>query len=467
LSQLQALLQTLSERELAELNGLRLIGKEKIVFDFTRKHLTGPFPEIPAVVASLNISDAHYYKINSVLLRKCYVALVPPQGTDLLKYLKKKNLFNLLRHEILFQDKKSAALKSGKELVDFYQACFHYLIDLPYKYYDKKLVALFGKKYLAAKGKYSESDELYIKFHTLFADINRIAARKNPRKSINITLAALLKHEEELSKGKHYLATYYLYRCICSYYSYYDNQPEKVLEYLRKAMTLKDHIAAFFPIDISLFLQLLYADALFTNNKIAEAEEIYNKAFDKGIDENMYGYYYHCEQYILVSTIRQKYDQAKKMLDQVFLPCIDNRLDIYATRGAMCYVKYYLSNNDLKNALSYLNTAKVINEKTFYLPFDVQLRVLENIYFFLKKDYDFSYQLANRNIKFLKAQEQTDIFGNYLLLWKMFVGMLNAISKKANLSEELVKDYEFLNSRFMNLYCGLLEKIYIQTLKEI
>jgi len=466
LSQLQSLFQTLSDKEMDSLNGLRLIGKEKTVYDYTKAHRLQDFPEIPKVVADLKISDAHYYKINSVLLRKCYEVLVPGQGVELLHFLKQKNLFSLLRHEMLFQDKKFATGKSKAELEKFYLCCFHYLIDLPYKYYDKKLIGSFGKKYLDTKNN-ADSDALYVKYHTLFADINRIAARKNPKKSVGITITELLKHEKELEGTKHYLATYYLYRSICSYYSFYDNQPAKVIEYLKKAMTLKDKIASFFPIDISLFLQLLYADALFTNNQLGEAEEIYNKAFQAGVKENMYGYYFHCEQYALVSIIRGKYDQAKALLDKVFQPCIDNRLDIYATRGAMCYVKLYLSNSDLKNALSYLNLAKVINEKTFYLPFEVQLRVLENIYFFLKKDYEFSAQLAGRNIKFLKAQEQTDIFANYLLLWKTITGMIGCVTKRQAMNAELVKDYEFLNARFTNLYCGLLEKMYSQTVKEI
>jgi hypothetical protein len=444
-----------------------LIGKEKLVLDYTRKFLEKEMPDIPQVAVTLNISETHYYKINSILLRKAYTLLVPRQGTELLQFLKRKNLFNLLRHEILFQDKKTVSKLTAPEQEKFFLSCFHYLIDLPYKYYDKKLITTFGKKYIDSRQDKTGSDELYIKFHTLFADLNRIAAKKNPRKFLNVTLEELLKYEKELEASRHHLATYYLYRSICSYYSYYDKNPQKVLEYIKKAILLEDQIASFFPIDISLFLQLLLADALFANNNIEEAENIYKKAFEQGVDENIYGYYFHCEQYVLVSIIRKKFTQAKELLDKVFQPCINNRLDIYATRGAMCYVKFYLSTADLKKALAYLNVAKVNNEKTFYLPFDVQLRVLENIYFFLKKDYDFSFQLANKNIKFLKAQEQTDIFENYLLLWKTIIGMLHAIMKKSPMNQELIKDYNFLNQRYTNLYCGLLEQVYQQTVKEL
>lgn len=467
LSQLHSLLQSLSEKELATLDNLRLIGKEKLVFDFTKQHCNKDFPNVTELTESLKITEAHYYKINSILLRKIYFELIPEQGIELLQFLKRKNLFNLLRHEILFQDKKIISSQSRENQESFYLNAFHYLIDLPYKYYDKDLINDFGKKYISTKNDSSGSDELYVKYHILFADLNRTAARKNPQKSLAITIEELLKKEKELSGSKHYLATYYLYRSICSYYSFYEKNPEKVIEYLRKAMQLKDNIAFFFSIDIDLFLKLLLADALFTSNKIEKAEDIYSGVFEAGIDENMYGYYFHCEQFVLISIIRGKYDRAKSLLDTVFQPCIDNRLDIYATRGAMCYVKLYLSTSDLKSALTYLNIAKLNNEKTFYLPFDVQLRVLENIYFFLKKDYDFCYQLANRNIKFLKSQEQTGIFENYLLLWKTITAMLNAITRKTPLPEELSNDYKFLHARYSNLYCGLFEKIYLQTIKEL
>lgn len=460
MNQLQSLLQALSDKEIDKLSSLRLIGKEKNVFDYILKYRAVELPELNQIAELLKINDAHYYKINSILLRKCYKILQPEENIELLQFLKRKNLFSLLRHEILFQDKKYSSKKSPKELEKFYLSCFHYLIDLPYKYYDKKLTGTFGSKYLASKGS-SESDQLYVKFHILFSDLNRISAQKNPKKSIGVTISQLLGYEKELNNSKHYLATYYLYRSICSYYAYYDNQPKKVIEYIEKAITLKDQIADFFPIDINIFLQLLYAEALFTNNRLEEAEKIYHQAFDVGVDENIYGYYYHCEQYALVSITLKKYDQAQKILDDVFQPCIDNRLDIHATRGCMCYVKLFLSKDELKNALNYLNIAKMINEKTFYLPFDVQLRVLENFYFFLKKDYDFAFQLASRNIKFLKAQEQADLFENYLILWKLIIGIITSFSKNSLRSKEMENDYQFLKNNFVNLYCGLIEKIYL------
>jgi len=459
LSQLHSLFQTLDESELAIIQSKRLIGKEKEVFDYILHYSKSELPPTEDLLKKLTITESHFYKIHSILVRKCYEWLVPNQGIELLNYLKRKNLFNLLRHEILTQEKKGEYTDASS----FYLKCFHFFIDFPYKFYDKKLTDSFGEKYLQAKSQSNESDKLYVKFHKLFSDVNRNAARKNPIKALGISIGSLLKEEEKLKDTHHHLAKYYLYRSICSYYTYYEKNNTKVIEYLEKAITLKEHIAYFFSIDIGQFLDLLYADALFTNNQVAEASTIYSNAFEKGISEDMYGYHFHCEQYCLVLITEKKYDKALAILDKVFKSCIKNKLDIYATRGAMTYAKLFLSNMDLKKALYYLNTAKAINEKTFYLPFDIQLRVLENIYFFLKKDYEFALQLANRNIKFLKSQEQSKIFEDYFLFWKLIQSFITTIYKKSTLSESFINDYDYLNRQYTNLYCNLITQLLIQT----
>src|SRR6185369_92712 len=105
-----------------------------------------------------------------------------------------------------------------------------------------------------------------------------------------------------------------------------------------------------------------------------------------------------------LALVNGEYEKAQHILDDNFANIIEYDKDIYATRGALAFAKLYLSTGDYKQALKYINTAKQINEKAFYVPFDMQIRMLENIYFFLKGDHDFALQLANRNLKFLSAQ---------------------------------------------------------------
>lgn len=462
MSQLHALIQTLNEGELQLLRSQRLIGKEKEVFDYVMKNINSELPETGNVQQILALTESHYYKINSVLLRKCYQLLVPEEGLELLLFLRSKNLFTLLRHEILSQEKKNR----DKNNTGFYLKCFHLFIDFPYKYYDEKMTALFGEKYLQSKKDCNTSDILYVKFHLMFSEVNRTAARKNPIKALGFDVKDLFKYEKELKKTDYHLAKYYLYRSICSYYTYYEKNNNMIIAYLKKAIELKDHIAYFFSVNIEQFLQLQYADALLNNNEIDQVGKIYAEAFRNGVDPSMYGYYYHCEQYILVLIIQNEFVKAEALLKRVFEPCIQNKIDIYATRGAMSYVKLYLSSGDYKSALKYLNIGKVINEKTFYLPFDVQLRVLENVYFFMKKDYDFALQLANRNIKFIRSHEQNPVLEDYVKIWRMIIILINKVLKEEEITRTIKEENRLLSRNYANLYCSLFQLVLQQAIKE-
>ncbi|MFL5752741.1 MAG: hypothetical protein ACJ76F_04995, partial [Bacteroidia bacterium] len=398
------------------------------------------------------------YKINSVLLNKCYSQLSPEGGFELLLYLKAKGLFVLLKSEALTQEKNNLKNKlKAAELEKFYLSLFHLYIDFPFKYHDKKAIEKWGEQYINAKAGSGESDKLYVKYHILLSEVNRCAAQKNPLKALGKTGADLLRYEKELGESKHYLARYYLYRSLISYYTYYEKGPQKIEEYLKKCLNLKDKIQFFFPINIGQFLNLAYADHLFSNQRTDEAWSIFKKEFDAGVSSDMYGYHYHCEQYILLCIIKEEYEKAEALLNEVFHPLIELRADILATRGCLAYAKYYLTVKNLKLASHYINTGRAINEKALYLPFDLQLRLLENIHFYFKKDYEFCYRLANRNIKFVQSQKDKKLFQNYLTLFRIII--MHSQLKRGKIrsrDEALMEEQQRIGSLYRNLYCNLL-----------
>jgi hypothetical protein len=458
MSQLHRLINTCNPLEFQAIEALPLRGKEKQLFDFTLKYRNSELPDNTEITKELDLSDTHLYKINSVLIRKCFDVLVPSGDLELLDYLKRKNLVVLLKHEMAFLEKEKLAANDKHTLEVFYLKCFHLLIDIPFKYYDKKLAETAAQNYLSVKKDRTLSDELYIKFHLLFADINRAAASKSPHKGFNYTLKDLQQFEADLENTTHYLARFYLYRTFCSYYNYYEKDNTKILAYLNKAIALKDHIKDFFPLNIDHFLRLLYADGLFQNYAFEESYSIYTKVYEEKLDEKMYGYYYHYEQYVLLAIILKHLDKAVQTLVTVFQPCIDSKLDVHATRGALAYVKYYLTLKEFKQTLGYLKIVKDINEKVFYQPFDIQIRVLENLYFFHKADYEFALALANRNLKFINAQEETkEQLSDYSVLFKIIIGFINQYYRgKTGVPEKYKEEFERIGKQYRNLYCDLI-----------
>jgi hypothetical protein len=458
MSQLHQFINTLNEKELSLIKGMRLIGKESALFNYILNYFQRSIPEVEDICRETNITSTHLYKINSVLLNKCYSRLVPESGFALLHYLKGKGLFVLLKSEASTQEK--IHLRDGFKTADkekFYLSLFHLYIDFPFKYYDKKSVEKWGEKYIIAKSGVGDEDKLYVKFHLLFSEVNKCAAQKNPLKALGKNSNDLLAYEKELGDSKHYLARYYLYRSIVSYYTYYEKNAARIEEYLKKCIALKDKIQFFFPINVGQFLNLLYADHLFSNQRTDEAWVIFKKEFDAGVEPDIYGYHYHCEQYILLCIIKAEYAKAKDLLDKVFHPLIELRVDILATRGCLAYAKYYLTQLELKLATHYINMGRNINEKALYLPFDLQLRLLENIHFYLKEDYEFCYRLANRNIKFVQSQKEKKLFDDYLQLFRIII-MHSQLKrgKIRHIDQQLLAEQKRIGESYRNYYCNLI-----------
>ncbi|HEY1040340.1 MAG TPA: hypothetical protein VGF30_13080, partial [Bacteroidia bacterium] len=367
MSQLHLFLNTLKEPEKKKLGNLNLRGKEKETLDYTIRFLQKEFPDSDRVTLDLGVTKTHMYKINSVLLSKCYALLFPDDIFTLLEYLKQNGLYVLMRTEARAAEKMFAEIIDDKGREEFYLRLFHLFIDVPYKYFDKKAVEEYGDKYVKAIKNPGVSDELYVEHHKLFADCNRFAALKNPQKAFGVTEKDLLDKEKKLEGTKHYLAQYYLFRTFISYYSFYLKEPGKIKPYFKKCLALKEKIQHFFPIDIGQFLNLMYADRLFADQETEEAYTLFKNEYDKGVSEKMYGYHYHCEQYILLCILKKDWTTAEELLKKVFEPLIQQKADILATRGCLAYIKFYLCREEYKLAMQYIHAGSDINEKTTYL----------------------------------------------------------------------------------------------------
>jgi hypothetical protein len=456
MSQLQLFLSAIDTASIRQLEDLNLRGKEKEILDYTLRFLHKDFPDSDAAAEKLKVSKTHLYKLNSVILNKCYTLFFRNDIFALLEFLKQNGLLVLMRSEaktaeLVFLKKASAAEKE-----QFYLRLFHLFIDIPYKFFDKKTVRLYGEKYLQHKAGKNTSDELYVEHHILFADCNRCAALKNPAKAFGVSGQELLRKEKQLESGKHYLALYYLYRTLISYYTWYQKNPEHIKPYLKKCIALKEHIRGFFPADIGQFLNLLYADRLFAEQNIDEAWALFRSEFEKGVQPNMYGYHYHCEQYSLLCILKGETEKAKQLLEKVFTPLIELKADILATRGCLSFAKLYLVQNDFKQAMHYIQTGMAINEKTTYLPFELQLRLLETICVCRKKDYSFGERLASRNLKFVLAQNDRSMLGDYIELFRIIGQFCKAYFKGKKLGEEERNELAKYNQKYLNIYCDLL-----------
>ena len=462
MSWLHQIISTLDAQELSRVRLMKVRGKEKSMLDLMLRYRELMPPDVDHVCAKIEVTQSHFYKINSILIDKVAEVLEGKSLLNRIRLFNRKFLFNLLKSEILQALKRQDTLDySDKGKADFWLECFRMLIDLPYKFYDDNLVNQVVQHYLDAEKENTEESRIYITMHRLFCDCNRYAASRNPEKLFRYNLSDLLRMEEDLLPKNLKLPIYYLYRTFVSYFTYYKKDVKMQLVYVQKAIAIKDNIKAFFPIDLDMFLSLLLADILFSNRRISEAFEQYRVQFNLGVPKEMYGYFYHCEQYALICMLEQKLDMAQMVLDRNFAAVLQRKEDVYATRGALSYAKLSLCMGDFKGALQHLTLAREINEKAYYLPFELQIRLLECSAFFLKEDFEFARQLIYRNQKFLLSLAKRTSYSEYVYFFK-FMNQLVAIAEsKSRLPSAFEKDFIELHEAFVDVFgpvIGLLRK---------
>jgi len=463
MSWLISVLNIITETEERTLCGLHLKGKERKVYDLLWKNRNSKALDVPAFCEKLEITQTHYYKINSVLIGKIYICLYKNEKLKLFYWLKKNGLYTLLKNEISNVIKLPANyIFDDTDSSNFYLQVFHLCLDLPFETYNEKLTDAIGELYLSTKNINIEAEKNYVKFHKLFANCNRNSATRNPQKLINYTITFFDDNENELLENEHWLALYYLYRMGCNYYFFYESNAETSLNFINKAVKIKDKISYFFNIDLNIFLELNYADILLSNNLIAEAFEKYNKQLGNGVDENMFGYYYHFEQYVISSICTNNFDVAQNILSSIFDPLQKTNDAVNKMRGLLGNAKLALSSLNFRATLGHLNAARNLNNKSFYLPFDLQIRVIENICFVMKNDLDFAKQLASRNLKFLQGLPSKKNNEDYFTLFKTIFSICTLVNKKQKLSASIHNVIQNLNNKFASVYCNLIKRLQIQ-----
>lgn len=458
MSWLHQLLNSLNTDEINSLQSISFRGKEKEVFKIYLAHLNLNTPEKEEICTRLEITNTHLYKIKSVLVNKIYSHFFKEDIIMLLEFLSSRQLYNLLKTEILQHIKEiesSKYVNKEKILLELFKKA----IDLPHSCYDEKLVKIVSDKYLEFKMDSNEADKNYIIFHKLFADCNRFASAPKSRKNFSINENDLFEFEKELIQQKHHLALYYLYRTFISFYTYYDPNPELQLVYLEKAISLKGEIKKFFSIDIAMFLELLKADFLFRNKRFVEAYKIYDSIFSKGLEKEMYGYLYHCEQFALVAIILKYYTKAETFLNKIFTQHIAAKEGIFATRGLLAFSKLFLSLGNTKKALHKINLANEINKKSFYLPFDLQIRVLECLAFYFKRDFDFTKQLIQLNTKYLSTLGSKKSYELYYKFCSLLSSVICCKEKSIALSLANRNEIERLHASLVDIYGNLFLKL--------
>ncbi len=459
MSQLQSFLNVLQPTEISKLKKIRLIGKEKRVFDFIYSFRYKELPEVEDICKEMEITSTHFYKICSVLMDKFYDELIPERGYNLLFYLNRKDLYNHFTHEMLMQEKDM--LKEGETkavLEHFYSKCFELLQRVSAKNLDEDLIISYGEKYLAIKKDKKEHDEFYVRNSFLATKLYLLKATRKDVEASKEIHEELEKTEQELVKSKNIPAKFQLNKAMSVYYNHSSGEPQKVIQYLTNNLELIEANSAVFSKEELALTKCKIAEMYYMDSEFEKSFEEYSANFEAYSDILENDFYHHAK-FAQVALIISKYDFAKELIANRFNIFIDSKQAGSGTMGSLLFAKYYLLTGNYDEANKYIQNAKKLVSKSFYIQYEFETRILENIYFIFKHDFKQAKSLLKKNIKFMNSKGFNLKNSEMIYVFVLLEEILKPEFRDRNLNNRLLTKLDLLHNSYAAFYGKIVDMV--------
>lgn len=456
---LSELISTLSPDELNKLAKLNLAGRELQVFETVIAAHKQPLKTSSRPLAIDEISSTHFDKLSSKLTDKLLTMLAGEKFADRATFILQKGLSRMLLHELKIAQRKINSSKNNKEKKEFYITAFETMRRLSFDVLDLKLLRQYAnhlKPYLKASDSFSPNvlDLKFVYIENAFHFLNGEGIAYGPKalKNIQQIFPTPEKHKSKTSYVYYHL-------CLSGYYKDFVDDQHTALTH---AQTALKHIKLFPKgTDNSVLISAygMSANILCNQSKFEEALVIYKKAF-KDFPNEMQKSYYHSFLYCITAMVCEDYDLTELLLDKYMKPFMDSNAALYfRTEAIRLYVLLKMYQRKYDEALIFLRELQRIKRKDLTDTAYIFLRMIENLYTLVTRDYTLAITQAKNNMKFLARKKFTyencdylDLFYTINALAKM---KLNNKVNLAGLEPHITKS----NRGFMRMYGALLTQV--------
>lgn len=405
----------------------------------------------------LKISRSHFDKVNSILTKKIYGALTDGTFKQISDLLQVKGLMALHLHEITLENRriKDADRKVRKE---FYIIAFEAIRRLSMDNIDLKVLKKYAEllKPLLDKNDQLTPKVMDLKYLYIESAYNFYYGKsiKLADKTHNNIIAALPNAEKY--KGKPEYSHYNL--CLATFYRDYKGEHKKAIEHMRLTIEneeksgIKDR--AFY-----VNAQGMMAVMLAQDSQFKEAWTIYHGLYQNYV-EIIGKSQYHNYLYSNVALVADEYTDAKRHMDIYSKPMMAPTVSLYFRFDAWrLYALYYMYVKDYEQAYTQIQEMQTIKRSDMTVAGDIMLRMLDNVYFLVTKEWDVAIALAKKNLKFLKSKEYTFENCEYMHLFYC-CGELAKMNQKAKVqAEKLSAHLMVCRSGLLKLFGGLLDQV--------
>lgn len=436
-------LKALTEADKKKLSAMYLEGRSHQVwkllieqtarFEFDRKKIE----------KQLQLSSAHFDKITSQLLSKCYEYLFKGDWEQLLSYLSMrtgyvKHFYHELKRQQAIVEKK----RSKTEQAIFYKTIvnlIHY--NMPIIHKDERVLGQMAKRYLALeRNKNSRMliacKLLYVHIDKLFAAAKIAAQRAAVQKKIDALGALPESADGELTFAYYWLLIYF-YNALEDFATSAKVSKQALL----KLQPFTDEAGRM----NTLRIELKLAELNYYLSNFEESFSMFNRLLKTTEAKANPDYSYNSTKYLQVCLITNQMHEAKAILTERKTVSEKQLREIILPRDIISFAKYYLFAGELEKAFEYIQLGFEKNPKGKYFQYEVELRHLQTAYFYLNNQKPLAVQMCNKHIKYLRSHGygvKQSAFPYFYVLTKAMYHKHQLKKKPSKKENEMLQRYQ-------------------------
>lgn len=432
-------LSVLNHEEILKLKNIDLVGKEKKLLEVLIEYKNKNLPK-DVILEKFQFSENHFYKTCSILLDKCYQYLFDNNVFATLKFLSKRDLYQNLKHEIFQQEKKF------QNDLNFYLLTFELSQRGSYKNHEEDVIQYLAQKIIELsfqKENLKKDIKYFVEVRRIRSKIFELAALQKIEEA-SVLKVRLLELEPQLSSKENALSLFHLYHALYNYYNFFESSAQNPEKFLYKALKVSEAAKEYLELEDIIITQCKIAENLYYQSHFKQAYDSYYETM-KQYPEIFLDDFYHLSKFVQLCLIIENFHLSEEILQKYFL----NYLQIlHPTRGTMAalnYTKFFLLQQDFKEANFTLQKARFLNDKNFYLPYEFEIRLLESTLVFLTEDFEFLVSNLKKQYKYFKNKGLKPKESNYV----NYLRFLEKIAKmKKNKKNSLDKEFQTIYETF-------------------
>ena len=459
-SYLEKLIKVLNDVDIEKIKSIQIkTSKLKVFLTYLVSIRTADEMPKNELMKFLDVDDKMLRKMKSVLLRKCYDALAPKDGLELLDILSRYRLSENFRRELILQEKKVRRKESKAEQARYYDLSLNYFLRLPFSSLDPDELSKRAQLNLKfVEGKEKELHALLLAGRILVIRlIHEYYQRDKIKREAKVFSSTLEKlsagekkfHSDEL-KALHLFCNALFQFCIKIDFA----ESEKLFSKLRKNIAYTKLL----PDDYSPAVNAFYASSLYYLNRYDEAIAVLEE-FIKSKSPFFYNQPHllarMSELYMIKNRMPEAYEILYKHLNRFLHSGEPDAVQI----ASITFTKYYLLKGNLEKAFESLQTARLKLNKKFFLLNDIDTRMLELIYFIQVGDIKFSKIILMRTLKFLREKTKTKVLKHEIEKMELLNRMCRAKTRNRSMKPfagkvlETFKGFDTIFGMLLGRFC--------------